>query len=177
MDAKEKFRVLVIDDEEHIIHGFQLAFENQWEVVGIVHPDELKQDMKGGFKKFQLFDLIFLDLLFDARAQISAENVLQKIEKGELLGVQFLEWLAENYPCPVIVLSGFLFDAVTERLRKAYPYILLKPKPVDLYERTFRPNMEYYAETFRRAKYELLFDRPMKEAMKRFDELMAKKPG
>ncbi|HLG18721.1 MAG TPA: hypothetical protein VI895_02755 [Bdellovibrionota bacterium] len=176
MEGKDKFRVLVIDDEKEIIQGFKLAFENEWEVKGITHPDELKKDMKGGFRKFQLFDLIFLDLLFDAKMQVTQQNVVDKIEKGELLGVQFLEWLTKNYSCPVVVLSGFLFDAVAEKLRKTYPYLLLKAKPVDLYAPAFQGNVEHYARTFYRCKREMLFDRPTKEAIKRFDELIGRKP-
>lgn len=177
MKEKEKFRVLVIDDESEVIHGFQLAFKNDWQVEGIVHPDELKRDMKGGFRNFGLVDLVFLDLLFDANARITPETVLDKIEKGELLGVQLLDWLQENYSCPVVVLSGYLFDAVGQKLRQAYPWILLKAKPVDLYAREFRPNMEHYARTFYRLKREMLFDRPAEELMKKFDELMQKKSG
>ncbi|MFH1262790.1 MAG: hypothetical protein V1495_05030 [Pseudomonadota bacterium] len=177
METKDKFRVLVIDDEKEIIHGFKLAFENEWEVEGITHPDELKNDMKGGFRKFQLFDLIFLDLLFDARMQVTQQNVVDKITRGDLLGIQFLDWLGKNYSCPVVVLSGFLFDAVTEKLQAAYPYLLLKPKPVDLYAREFQGNMEHYARTFYRFKREMLFDRPAEELLRKFDEAMGKKPS
>lgn len=178
MKEQDKFQVLVIDDEKEVIQSFKAAFVDDWEVEGITHPDELRNDLKNNFRNFQfkLFDLIFLDLLFDASTGVTRENVVEKIEKGELLGVQFLDWLAENYPRPVVVLSGFLFNTVVQKLRSTYPWVLLQPKPVDLNVPDFRSNMEWYGRNFHRIKYGLILEKPASETQKKFDELMQKKP-
>jgi hypothetical protein len=93
--------------------------------------------------------------LFDAKTRVTRENVLQMVEGEELLGIRFLRWMTEYYSHPVVVLSGFLYKAVTDKLRSDYPHVLLKAKPVDLNAREFRTNMEYYAKTFYRTKREM----------------------
>lgn len=174
MADKRKFSVLVIDDEIELIRSFKLALGDHWDVEGLTDPAELERDMKTGFTKFKIFDLIFLDLLFDKSKMVTKENAREYLDREDLLGIQFLKWIQKNYSHPIVVLSGNLFSDVASKLHEDFPYILLKSKPVDLYATDFRHNMEWYAQTYFKKKVEDLFDKPLRKEIERLQGLLDK---
>jgi CheY-like chemotaxis protein len=154
MADQEKMRVLVIDDEPEVIQAFRLAFMDKWEVHGINDPNELKRDKRKALFELTMFDLVVLDLLFDKSQVVTDENIARKIDSHELVGIEFLDWLTKAYPIPVMILSGQLVPEVVRKLRADYPHVLLKSKPLDLYSKELRGNIEWYTQHFFKFKAE-----------------------
>ena len=175
MQNKTKFRVLVIDDEPEVIRSFQLALAEQWDIVGMSDPRELDRDIRENVRALGGFDLIFLDLLFDRNKTITAENVGEVLDQGDLLGVRALDWIQENYAHPIVILSGNLFSQVAAKVRENHPHLLMKSKPVDLYASDFRDTMEWYARNYFRLKMKAYMD-PLLQSKANVDRLMGKKP-